>query len=74
VCPNCDAPGVCAAAAKAFAEFREKARTRGENRKQNRPVDYNALNDENKKKVKEAVLASMASDTSASAAAASPPG
>jgi hypothetical protein len=73
VCPNCNAPGVCAAAAKAFAKFCEKARTRRENRKQNRPVDYNALSDENKKKVKEAVLASMASDTSASAAAASPP-
>ncbi len=74
MCPNCDALGVCAAAAKAFAKFCEKARTRRENRKRNRPVNYNALSDENKKKVKEAVLASMASDTSTSAAAASPPG
>jgi hypothetical protein len=74
MCPNCDAPGIRATAAKAFAEFCEKARTRRENRKQNRPVNYNALSDENKKKVKEAILASMASDTSASAAAASPPG
>jgi hypothetical protein len=33
VCPNCDAPGVHATAAEAFAEFCEKARTRRENRK-----------------------------------------
>ncbi len=74
MCPNCNALGICAAAAKAFAEFCEKARTRRENRKQNRPVNYNALSNENKEKVKKAILASMASDMSASAAAASPPG
>jgi hypothetical protein len=48
-------------------------KARRENRKRNRPVNYNALSNENKEKVKEAVLKSMASDTPAQAATVSPP-
>ena len=62
VCPNANAPGICTEAARAYEEWREKSKSKREQRKCNRSVDYNTLSDRNKEKVKEAVLASLASD------------
>ena len=73
ICPNADKPGVRAAAAKSFAEFRERMKTRRANRKRDRPVDYNSLSEENKAKVKEAVLSSMATEATAGSGSVTPP-
>ncbi len=62
VCPNANAPGVCAEANKAYEECHKKNKTKQEQRKRNRSINYNSLSDKNKEKVKEAVLASLASD------------
>jgi hypothetical protein len=62
VCPNANAPGVRTEAARAYEEWREKSKSKREQRECNRSVDYNTLSDRNKEKVKEAVLASLASD------------
>jgi hypothetical protein len=69
VCPNANAPGVHAEAARAYEEWREKARARREKRKRERSIDYDNLSNKNKEKVKEAVLASIASDDTQKAAA-----
>ena len=62
VCSNANAPGVHTEAARVFEEWRKKSKSKREQRKRNRSVDYNTLSERNKEKGKEAVLASLASD------------
>ena len=62
VCPNANAPGVCTEAARAYEEWHEKFKSKRRQRKPNCSIDYNTLSERNKEKVKEAVLASLASD------------
>ena len=55
------------------AAAHERMKARQANKKRDRPVDYNSLSEENKAKVKEAVLASMAPEAQASSGTVPPP-
>jgi hypothetical protein len=73
VCPNANKPGVQEAAQAAYKKWLDKNRSHRGNRKRNRDtVDYDKLSDANKAKVREAVLASMAKETSSSTSSVSP--
>jgi hypothetical protein len=61
VCPNADKPGVWKTAQENYEKWLSK-KTKGctaKKRSEDKPIDFNKLSDDNKRKMTEAVLASM---------------